>query len=52
MKFERSIAAWWAGHVDECRNLSDELLARDDLPTDVRAAVERNRGLCELREVT
>ena len=25
------------------------LLARDDLPADVRAAVERNLGLCELK---
>jgi hypothetical protein len=47
MDFQRSIAAWWVGKPDETRALSDELLARDDLPADVREAVERNRGLCE-----
>lgn len=48
MTFQRSIAAWWVGHVDECRTLSDQLLSRTDLPADVRVAVERNRGLCEV----
>jgi hypothetical protein len=31
---------------DETRALSENLLARNDLPIDVRAAVERNLGLC------
>ena len=47
MTFERSIAAWYCGFPDETRALSENLLERDDLPADVRAAVERNRGLCE-----
>ena len=46
MTFERSIAAWYCGHPEETAALSDELLARDDLPADVRAAVERNLALC------
>jgi glycosyltransferase involved in cell wall biosynthesis len=45
MTFERSIAAWWCGYPDETRALSENLLDRDDLPGDVRAAVERNLGL-------
>ena len=49
MTFERSIAAWWCGYPEETAALSAELLARDDLPADVRAAVERNRGLCAPR---
>lgn len=47
MTFERSIAAWWCGVPEETRALSENLLDRDDLPADVRTAVERNRGLCE-----
>jgi hypothetical protein len=46
MDFERSIAAWWVGRVDECRSLCDQLLARTDIPDDVRSATERNRALC------
>jgi hypothetical protein len=46
MDFQRSIAAWWVGYPEETRALSENLLARDDLPADVRAAVERNLGLC------
>ena len=49
MDFQRSIAAWWCGHADETLALCDELLARDDLPADVRAATERNRSLSEPR---
>ena len=44
LKFERSIASWWAGHVEESHALSDELLTLD-LPADIREAVERNRAL-------
>lgn len=45
MDFERSIAAWWTNHRDECRDLCDSLLARD-IPPHIRDAVERNRGFC------
>ena len=48
MAWERSIAAWWVGHVDECRDLTTAILARADIPPDVRAAAERNLGLCEV----
>jgi len=47
MTFQRSIAAWWCGYPEETRALSENLLERDDLPADVRAAVERNLSLCE-----
>jgi glycosyltransferase involved in cell wall biosynthesis len=43
--YERSIAAWWVGEREESLRLSKELLERDDLPTNIRAAVERNAGL-------
>jgi hypothetical protein len=39
--FERSIAAWWAGHENEARLLGEELLRRH-LPDNVRGAVLRN----------
>jgi hypothetical protein len=44
--FERSIAAWHVGHVDECRELTTAILARDDIPADVREAAERNLEFC------
>jgi glycosyltransferase involved in cell wall biosynthesis len=44
--YERSIAAWWVVEGrEESLRLSKELLERDDLPADIRAAVERNAGL-------
>jgi hypothetical protein len=44
LKFERSIAAWWAGYKAEARMLCDELLANPRLPENVRAQVKINRG--------
>lgn len=46
LKFERSIAAYWVGHKDECRELCDELLALDDLPDNIRAQAILNRSYC------
>lgn len=46
MTLERSIAAYWTGRVDECRVLSERLLARDDIPEDVRTAVTWNLLAC------
>lgn len=43
MKFERSIAAYWVGNKDECRDLCDDLLANPRLPDPIRAQVEKNR---------
>ena len=40
--FERSVAAWYVGHRDEARQLSEALLANPRLPATVRAAVTRN----------
>ena len=45
--WERSIAAYWADHKEECRDLTDKLLAREDLPADVRAQAILNRGCCD-----
>lgn len=45
MEFERSIAAWWVGRRDECRDLCDSLLDRD-IPPHIREAVEQNRSFC------
>ena len=45
MKFERSIAAYWNGHKDECRDLCNELLALD-IPQYIRDQVEKNRAFC------
>lgn len=44
--FERSIAAWWVGRKDECRELCDRLLQNPSLPSNVREAVEKNRSFC------
>jgi len=46
MDFERSIAAYWVGNKDECRILCDRLLARGDLPANVRERVIANRAFC------
>lgn len=46
LDFERSIAAWWVGRRDECRDLCDALLERP-LPGHIRAQVEANRRCCE-----
>lgn len=43
--FERSVAAWYAGHRDESRALSLELLKNERLPVSVREAVTRNLAL-------
>lgn len=43
--FERSIAAWWVGERPESAVLCQQLLARTDLPSNIREAVERNAGL-------
>jgi glycosyltransferase involved in cell wall biosynthesis len=45
MDFERSIAAWWVGRRDECRDLCDALLERK-IPDHIRAQVEANRAFC------
>lgn len=47
LKFERSIAAWWAGHPAEAAALCDELLTNPRLPDHIRAQVERNRTYSE-----
>jgi hypothetical protein len=49
MDFQKHVAAWWVDRVDECRELGEELLLRGDLPSDVRAAIERNLALCDPR---
>lgn len=46
MMFERAIAAWWVGHRDECRDLTERVLAIGDIPPEVRAAAEANLALC------
>ncbi|MDA8310903.1 MAG: WlaTC/HtrL family glycosyltransferase [Actinomycetota bacterium] len=43
MRFERSIAAAHVGELDEALALTDELLARDGVPREVKAALEGNR---------
>ena len=45
MDFERSIAAWHCGRIDESRDLCDALLARD-IPQHIREQVERNLAFC------
>jgi len=47
MTFEHHVAAYWVTGTDECRDLGLALLARTDLPPDVRTAVERNLEHCE-----
>jgi len=47
MTLERTIACYWTGHLDECRELAARLLARDDLPEDVRAAVRWHLDACD-----
>ena len=44
--FEKSIAAWHVGRKDECRTISESLLARD-IPPHIRAQVERNLEFCK-----
>ena len=41
--FERSVAAYWVGRRDECRELCDRLLENPRVPTFVRAQVLVNR---------
>ncbi len=42
LALECSVAAYWLGKYDECRNLSHQLLLNPDLPTEVREVVENN----------
>lgn len=44
LMFELSIAAWWAGHIDEARHASDYLLEVANLPDGVRKRVIANRA--------
>lgn len=46
MAFERAIAAWWVGNREECRILTEQVLALPDLPPDIRSAAEANLALC------
>lgn len=46
MLFERSIAAWWVGHKDECKELCIDLLSKPSLPENVREAVAKNMSFC------
>lgn len=46
IRFEFSIAAYWVGETGRALEACDVLLARDDLPGNVREAVVRNRGFC------
>jgi hypothetical protein len=48
MSFERSIAAWWVGRHDECREISQRLLEHPGLPDYIRPAIERNLTYCEV----
>lgn len=50
--FEASIVDFYAGELDESRRACDRLLARDDLPSVYREAVERNRGFTESEGLT
>lgn len=45
LAFERSIALYWVGRFDECREACDALLARDDLPPEYRKQAGENRAL-------
>ncbi len=48
MRLERSIAAAHTGKLDEAQWLTEELLARDDLPDDVKSALQLNhQWLCD-----
>jgi glycosyltransferase involved in cell wall biosynthesis len=49
MTFQRSIAAYWVGRLDECRDLCDLLLDIGTLPPYIRAQVIVNRGYTERR---
>lgn len=40
---EHSVAAYWLGKYEECKTLSEKILALKDLPENVRTCVERNR---------
>jgi tetratricopeptide (TPR) repeat protein len=48
--YEASIAAWYVGQFDRGRRLVSYLLSRDDLPEDVRRAVEGNQRFYDLGE--
>ena len=39
---ELSVCAYWIGKYDECREISENLLKRDDLPLEIRSLIERN----------
>lgn len=44
LQLELSIAAYWIGQYDECREISLNLLKQKDLPQNVRECVWRNLG--------
>jgi len=51
MTFERSIAAYWVGEIEESLALCDDLLVNPAVPDHVRKQVETNRAFCLTKQV-
>ncbi|MGD0895489.1 MAG: hypothetical protein ACLP81_05245 [Acidimicrobiales bacterium] len=46
MDFEWAIAAYWVGEVDAALEVTEQLIARQDLPANFNEAAKRNRDFC------
>ena len=46
LQLECSVSAYWMGNYEKCRQISDQLLLKTNLPLHVRHLVETNLSFC------
>ncbi len=49
LALELSICAYWIGKYEECQQICQDLLKRDDLPANYRSCIERNLGFANAK---